>query len=296
VYVGYAILVFIVAYFVRREYRRENPEAKMLSFMTGAFLVFATPILWVPSRIIGALPTALLHYVPFLSNFRVPYRFTIMLMLFAPILGCIFLDRYIVQRIPRLFRVVLPALLVAVLFVEYWQAPYPMVRRRNVPAVCERLGAMPDGTLLEIPFGLRDGFRMIGDERTIQMYYQTIHHKKIPGGLVSRPDGRLFERFQAEPVLGDLLRAEEARLADLEQGSREEGLDRRLRQYTAREVSGFIDRFALRYVLIYPEYRGGSIQEYVEKTLGPFILDREDIEGYLLLTLGAGPDAEQTFP
>jgi hypothetical protein len=61
-------------------------------------------------------------------------------------------------------------------------------------------------------------------------------------------------------------------------------------------VSGFIDRFALRYVLIYPEYRGGSIQEYVEKTLGPFILDREDIEGYLLLTLGAGPDAEQTFP
>jgi hypothetical protein len=234
--------------------------------------------------------------VPFLNNFRVPYRFDIMLMLFAPILGCIFVERRVFPHIPRPWRLALPAALIAVLFIEYWQTPYPMVCRRDVPAVYDQLSARQPGTLLEIPFGLRDGFRMVGDERTVQMYYQTVHHKNILGGLVSRPDKRLFERFRAEPVAGDLLRMEEAHIAGAREAERSEAIEPSLDDYTAADIRTFIDRFALRYVVIYPEYRGGNIQERLDKALGPFIIDCEDIEGYLLLTLTAAGETRENQP
>jgi len=272
VYIGHAILVFVIAYFVFGGPRREERETKILSFMTGAYLVFAMPIVLIADRIICALPTALIHYLPFINNFRVPYRFDIMIMLFAPILGCLFIKRQVLPRAPARLHLAFGAALVALLTIEYMQMPYPMVCRRDVPKAYDYLAEAPDGVLLEIPFGLRDGFRTIGDERTTQMYYQTIHHKRILGGLVSRPSKYLFGYFQKEPVVSDLLKMEE-------------DPSWRPARYGPVEVAKFLETFGIRYVLIYPEYRNTGIAEYLEAELSPYVVARDEIDGFALLTL-----------
>jgi hypothetical protein len=273
VYVGYAILVFALAYFITHQPRRETPRTKMLSFMTAAYLVFATPIVLVADRIMCAFPTALIHYMPFVKNFRVPYRFNIMLMLFLPMLGCLFLKRYVLPRFPKSLRFILVSALVFLLFIEYMPTPYPMVCRRDVPRVYTHLAAKEDGVLLEIPFGLRDGFRMIGDERTSQMYYQTIHHKKILGGLVSRPSKHIFEYFQSQPVVSDILRMEEDQ-------------SWKPAAYGEAQVVDFLETFAVRYIIIYPEYRGSSLEKYLETTFSQHIVGSVDIDRFALSTLG----------
>jgi hypothetical protein len=304
VYMGYAILVFVLVYLAARDYRRETPEGRMLTFMTGAYLAFAAPIVLVADRIVCALPTALLHYIPFLNNFRVPYRFDVMLMLFAPILAGVAIERHVLVRLPRKLHLAFVAALVAILFVEYAQVSYPVVSRHDVPRVYERLAASEDGTLLEIPFGLRDGFRMIGDERTVQMYYQTIHHKAILGGLVSRPAKHLFASFQSEPVVSDLL-------AMMAPGQTSD-TSKATAPYSAQPMesgqpttpatqpvprarvdkataAGFLAKFGVRYVVIYPEYIATPASDYIEASLSPFITDREEIDHYTLITLAAPP-------
>jgi hypothetical protein len=285
VYIGYVILVFVLVYLAARDYRRETAEAKMLAFMTGAFLAFMAPIVLVADKVICALPTALLHYAPFLNNFRVPYRFDVMVMLFAPILAGIAIERHLLPRLPKRARFAAVAALVAILFVEYSQVSYPTISRRGVPRVYDRLAAREPGALLEIPFGLRDGFHMIGDERTVQMYYQTIHHKEILGGLVSRPAKDLFAYFQSEPVASDLLTMMEA------------GATAAPRAHADRVTAArFLTEFEIRYVVIWPEYRSTLVGDYLEASLAPFITEREEIEGYALLTLAARPASAPAAP
>ncbi|MFZ1946239.1 MAG: hypothetical protein WAW06_01675 [bacterium] len=298
VYVGYAMLVFVLIYLVGRNYRRENPETKLLTFMTGAFLAFSAPLVLVADKIICALPTALLHYVPFLNNFRVPYRFDVMLMLFAPILAGIAIERHVLPRVPKRLRLAAVAALAAILFVEYSQVSYPLISRRDVPRVYDRLAAMEPGALLEVPFGLRDGFRMIGDERTVQMYYQTIHHKKILGGLVSRPAESLFAHFQSRPVVSDLLAMMTPEQADTEPAAKPApatpGPNRPACRPTpadSAKAAGFLTEFGIRYVVVYPEYRSTAASDYLEASIAPFIAEREEIEGYTLFTLSARPAA-----
>ena len=243
VYVGYGILVFAAGFFLQRLYRGKSPETKALPFMVGCFLVLAMPVVLVADRIVCALPSALIHYVPFVNNFRVPYRYTIMIMLFLPILAGLFIKERLWGVIPKRFHLLFVSALIAVLSLEYVQVPFPMVSRHEVPEVYEYLATQPDGVLLEIPFGLRDGFRQIGDERSIQIYYQTIHHKKILGGILARPKREIFDFFMSEPVVSDLIKMQEDETWDAPVPGPE-------------DVSRFLETFSPRYVLIHPERTG----------------------------------------
>jgi hypothetical protein len=272
VYIGYGILIFAAGYLLKRQYRGEAPETKVLPFMVGSFLMLAMPLVLVADRIVCALPPAVIHYVPFVNNFRVPYRYTIMIMLFLPILAGLFIKERIWRAIPRRLHLVIVSALVVVLSLEYIQQPFPMVSRHDVPEVYEYLALEPDGVLLEIPFGLRDGFHEIGDERSIQMYYQTIHHKKILGGVLSRPGREIFDFFISEPVVSDLIKMQE-----------DETWEPPLPG--PRYVSRFLETFRPRYVLIHPEQRGSRVARFVEAVLSGHIADRKEIDGFMLMTI-----------
>jgi len=277
VYIGYTVLGFAVAYFATRQYRTERPEIKMLSYLVACFLVLAMPMVRILNQTLFALPSALLHYVPFLNNFRGPYRYSIMIMLFLPILSSLFIKRRVLDRVPKRIHPLVVSGLVLLLFVEYAQKDYPMVSSGDVPRVYHRLAAMEDGVLLEIPFGLRDGFHHLGDERTVEMFYQTVHHKKLLAGLVSRPDRQLFQRFEQEPVVADLIRMEDDP------------------QWTPpaapspKDVTAFLRTFGVGYILIHPEYRDGPIEQMIQSLFSDRIIRQAEVDGFNLLTLRREP-------
>ena len=283
VYVGYAILVFAVAYFVTGQARTECPRVKVISYLTGCFLVLSMPMVRIADKTICALPSALIHFIPVVNNFRAPYRYSIMVMLFLPILGGLFLKRAVMSRIPGMLRGLLVSGLAVILLLEYMQATYPMVCREDVPRVYDRLASMDGGALLEIPFGLRDGFHWRGDERTIQMYYQTIHHKPILAGLVSRRGERLFALFQRDPVVRSLLRMQE----DAEWTAPLPGPD---------EVSGFLRTFKIKYILIHPDYRSGKIEHFLESAVFGRAAQNQELDGFRLVTLAGSSIPQGALP
>lgn len=276
VYIGYTILVFAIAYFVTKQHRNEKPETKMLSYMVGCFLVLAMPKVRILDETTFSLPTALVHYIPLINNFRAPYRYSIMIMLFLPILSGLFLKRYVLASIPRRLHFLFVSVLILFLFIEYMQKDYPMVCRYEVPRIYDQLASKEDGVLLEIPFGLRDGFRRLGDERTVELYYQTIHHKKILAGVISRRSRRLFNRFRQQPLAWDLIKMQEDSSWTPAAPNRE-------------EVIGFLNTFNVRYILVHPEYRNGRIEHLIEGAFSDYITERAEIDGFALLTLGHEP-------
>ncbi|MFH1313740.1 MAG: hypothetical protein ABIJ00_11020, partial [Candidatus Eisenbacteria bacterium] len=129
-----------------------------------------------------------------------------------------------------------------------------------------------DGVLLEIPFGLRDGFREIGDERSIQIFYQTVHHKKILGGVLSRPRREIFEFFMTEPVVSDFIKMQEDETWVPELPGPE-------------DMEKFLGTFSPRYVLIHPEYRESRTGHFVEAMFSGHISDTKEVDGFLLMTI-----------
>lgn len=273
VYIGYTVLIFAAIYLVSRRYRSEAPAVRMLSYMAGCFTVLAMPMVRVVDVTVCALPSALLHFAPFLNNFRAPYRYDIMLMLFLPIISCLFLERQILTILPKPARYAIIAGLVLLVFAEYAEEDYPLLCRAQVPAVYSELAASPDGVLLEVPFGLRDGFKWRGDEHTDQLFYQTVHHKRIVAGVVSRSSGDLFDRLLADPVLSGLVETQESPA-------------RTVIAPTPGDVARFLETFDVRYVLIHPGYRGGPIEALLEAALAGYVTEDREVEGFRLWMLG----------
>ena len=91
------------------------------------------------------------------------------------------------------------ALVVGLLILaEYWLAPYPLAAA-PIPAWYGQLARDPDHFgILTLPIGprLADKFSML---------YQTVHHKPLVGGHVSRPPGGFFDYMDTSPFLDDML-------------------------------------------------------------------------------------------
>jgi len=281
VFVGYTLLVLVAGYFLFRCWRKESPDRKIFLFLTAAFAALSMPVVRVAGQTVGILPTIILHYIPFANSFRAPGRYTIMLMLFLPILGSVFLDRIVFPRAHRIVRTVLPVLLISALAVEYIQRPYSRATRIGVPAVYDFLSEEEDGSLLPIPFGVRDGLRMAGKERSRHMFYQTVHNKKIFGGMLARVSDSVFDFYQSDPVVSSLLRVQTNRTAEISVP-------------TAQQVTEFANRCNLRYVVVEPGYIDSRIHQLVEEVFAGLIEERNVIDSHLLLILAkqAGSDLE----
>ena len=70
-----------------------------------------------------------------------------------------------------------------------------------VPPLYRHVAAAPRGvTLLELPYGLRDGTSSVGNFSARTQFYQTAHGKTIMGGYLSRVSRRRLDELRADPV------------------------------------------------------------------------------------------------
>jgi hypothetical protein len=151
----------------------------------GPFVHIAGQNIYVPT------PWALLRYLPVIGAARMPTRL-IAVVMFGVALLLAFSIRALRERVRR------PALLVGVastlLIVEMLPSPRTL-HSATVPDLYRIVAADPRPvSVLNLPFGLKDGLSSYGNGTAAAQFFQTVHGKRIIGGYVSRlPTGNVAE-------------------------------------------------------------------------------------------------------
>jgi hypothetical protein len=166
-------------------------------------------------------PWALLRYVPLVGLVHTPARFSIVLILAVAVVVADALAE-LGRRNPDRRRVLLigAGLLLAA---ELLPAPLTLYSA-EIPPLYQRVAAAPSTvTLLEIPYGVRDGVSSVGNFSARTQFFQTAHGKTVMGGYLSRIPRRRVEELQLDPVAralailsekGRLLPADETAMLD----------------------------------------------------------------------------------
>jgi hypothetical protein len=143
-------------------------------------------------------PWAILRYLPLIGLAHTPARFSIVLMLAIAIMAADAL-RDLRRRNPSQRRALLIAAGV-LLAAELLPAPLTLYSA-EIPPLYHRVAAAPSHvTLLEIPYGVRDGVSSVGDFTARTEFYQTAHGKTVMGGYLSRIPRRRVDELEMDPV------------------------------------------------------------------------------------------------
>ena len=187
-----------------------RPPGAPLALTIGSLLLALGPFL----RIDGVdthipAPWAFLRYLPILRLTRSPARFFIVAMLGITVLFALAL-RSLASH-PRAARRPLLAAAALLMFVELWPAPRTIFPAA-IPSIYSIVANDPraDASVLELPFGVRDGTMSVGNFTSITQFYQTAHARPIVGGYLSRVSRRRVRENETDPVLGALIRLSES--------------------------------------------------------------------------------------
>jgi hypothetical protein len=226
-----ALLVIVFAW--RRGWRAPRVWAALIGVFgllsLGPFIHVAGLNTYVPG------PWALLRYVPVVGLTRSPARFTVILMLALAALFALAL-RWATTEYPRRRRAIV-ALVLVLLAVELLPTPRPLYGAA-IPPFYTRIAAdpRPDVRVLELPFGIRDGTRSVGNFTARSQYFQTFHRKPLIGGYLSRVSGRRVDEIRRVGTLDALITLSEGgMLAD-----RVEEIERRAAAFAERAQVGYV--------------------------------------------------------
>ena len=100
------------------------------------------------------------------------------------------------------------------LLAELVPAPLTLYRA-DVPAFYQTIARDTRPVrVLELPFGVRDGTKSHGNFTARSQFFQTVHHKPLIGGYLSRVSRKRVEEVRREPLLDVLISLSEGREID----------------------------------------------------------------------------------
>jgi hypothetical protein len=187
-----------------------RPDRTWAAVALGAVSLAVGPFL----RVAGVntlLPTpwTFLRYVPVIGEARMPGRISIVVALAVAVLFAGALAAWI-RRMPAARGRIL-ALVSIALLAELWSAPRPLYAT-SIPAAYRAIAADPrESSVLDLPFGLKDGLTTMGAMNPATLYWQTLHGKPMLGGYLSRISDVTRARYAAMPIPGALLALSEGR-------------------------------------------------------------------------------------
>jgi hypothetical protein len=205
VFIGYVGLALSALAIIKQR----TPEVRFWALALGIFLVLSLgPLLQVngvvvrvPSAIpyIGnaavPLPYYVLMHLPVFSIARVTSRWDVMVMLCVSVLSGYGLQ-YLIRRLHSPGRIVRKENVLCVVFAglilfEFLSVPYP-VATTAVPAFYQKMGTDPQDYAV---------FEVAPQSISQIMYYQTIDHKELVNGHVSRLPPESLHFIETDPVV-----------------------------------------------------------------------------------------------
>jgi hypothetical protein len=215
------------------------------------------------------LPQALLHYVPIISNARIPGRAIVVAYLALAVVGAVAAAEW--RQGSRHGLLVLAGASL-VLAADYLPAPFPLTTLDH-PGIYETLRDRRErGSVCELPLGIRDGFGEHGSFDDRVLFYQTIHGRRLVGGFVARLPQAVTTAYEDDPLLSGLLRLSEREGAV---GAARQPPDRQLAAERLREIG-------IAFVVLNRRTASPSLAGYVERVL-PLTRIAEDGERSLYL-------------
>lgn len=201
---NFAFVGLIVIFFSVFGWLSARRTDNMASFWLISALVFVILSLGPYPHILGRelkipLPFYLFRYIPSFDNLTVPARFHTLTMLHLSVLAGYGM-KYILVKRGYLLGLTIPIILL-----EYF---IPMsVFKNSIPPVYEHISRDQKAqSILQIPFFVRDTFTCMGisADPSIQSY-QSVHHKKILNGCISRlgPES-IFYSYLNLPVISTI--------------------------------------------------------------------------------------------
>ncbi|HSL24262.1 MAG TPA: glycosyltransferase family 39 protein [Vicinamibacterales bacterium] len=175
-------------------------------------------------------PWAFLRYVPILGAARSPTRFAIPMLIGVSVLFAWALDR--VGR-----RGLAVGVAAAALAFELLPVPRPLASAEVSPVYAAVRADPRDVTVLEVPFGMRDGTGGIGRMDTGILVSQTVHEKRLMNGYISRVPRQVYRRVLADPVLEVFTSLSEGRVLPQ---VRLQGLDAEWTALVQRSTIGYV--------------------------------------------------------
>ena len=223
-----------VAFLIWRRRSLRTVEARLWIAVVVVFFVWACgPYLMVGGLNTGLmLPETLLHFVPVVSNARIPGRAMVMVYLAGGLLLA-----FALASIDRR-RVAAAIALTAAVLADFISAPTHLFKL-DVPQIYREVAALPPGAVWEFPFGIGDGFGERGALDNATMYYQTVHRHPLAGGFVARLPARLIAAHDDEPALRAVLAMSEGQ--DPPDDARARAVD---------DVRAFMRARGIRYVIV----------------------------------------------
>ena len=208
-------------------------------------------------------PWAFLRYVPIFGLARTPSRFSIVLMLVLAVLFGAALY-WLGQRWPQRRRAIV-ATAAALLLFELLPAPRP-VYSAAVPQIYNRIAAVRDDSVrvLELPFGVRDGTRSVGNFTARSQYFQTVHRKPLIGGYLSRVSRRRVADIRRSPMADALIWLSEGH-----------ELDDSRRPWLVADGPAFVDRAKVGFVVIDRERTSAALRTFALEAFGLRLLESD---------------------
>lgn len=274
-FLGYVLplLALLAVTVLRRHSSLRTDElrgGRALPWLALLFFLLTLPAVRVFGKEVLRLPTGLLHYVPFFNNIRCPTRHVAYLSLLLPIVAFAALDPWLRQRWRPAARWAVSGGLLALVLLEYQPQAQPLLRLVDVPAAYQQAARLPGDVLFPIPFGLLDGYRQLGHMNGDDLFYQTRHHKKLPGAYISRIPTEVFTAFTQDSVVRTLL-------------TLQEHPDTTLRQPSAAAVQAFLRVYHPAAFVIAPKFRGSAVHQYLRASMLGRGYREEQVGEYVLL-------------
>jgi hypothetical protein len=212
--VGWLGIVPVLVLAVGRGTWLDSNEARRWKLVLIVFAIFALgPFLTFGGHDLGLpLPQALARFIPLVENARMPGRAMVVVYLALSVLMAQRLAGLSTRgkksgQISYLASATVQWALVALLAVDYLNAPVPLTAL-DQPAVYQHLASIDDnGGVIEVPFGIGDGLSEgTGDQDRRVLYYATLHGHPVIGGFIGRMPPGVASAYEAMPVVGNLLR------------------------------------------------------------------------------------------
>ncbi len=249
-FIGYAALILAIAGFITAR----QHHVGWFWLLTALFfaLVLLGPTLTInETDTYLPMPFALLRTLPFVNANRYPVRYNTMLMLALVPLIALGVTRFLrMQRGKIIIRATTALLL-------FEQLVFPIVLADlRAPAILRDIAREPgDFTVMDVPLGWRDSVAILGSMDYTAQFFQTIHQKRLIGGLVSRHPAFKFQYYLELPVINSMIALETGRAVDEHR--------RELDRSAAPEILRF---FNVRYVVAHRTLSGNELMRYIEDT------------------------------
>lgn len=156
-------------------------------------------------KIVIPLPYIILHYIPFLSNIRVPGRLAVGFIFFAYIAAAYLINDFY-YKIKSKKRLILIFTLFVIFFSDHLlYVDMDSIPKNNYPnSLFQEIKKDKEfSTVLEIPFTVRDGFTYFGDGNAFQMVIgEAVHGKPVLGGYTGRIADYIKNYYHDNPLTG----------------------------------------------------------------------------------------------